>query len=404
MIRKLTLYILTLILISSCIKNNSDDINYRYKIGKVEQTTIVYYIGTSLGSFFNGNISDIQTAIAEGGLGNNGRLYVLLANYSYSTLYELYEEDGVCKKFVVEKFKNNVTLSEDMMLDVIGKVKNIAPANTYNLILGGHGTGWVPYDFPLLKSASTSQITNQTFGTQEVEGLTRFMGSHEDKFMNIEELSDILTKSETTFGYILFDMCFMSNIETLYELRNVCNNIVASPCEVMAHGFPYDEMLKYLFDNDGMSTNYAEVCNAYYNYYNEESSYESGAVAWCNCTELKSLADVVSQINENGVNEVDIKELQCYEMLPYNVFCDFGQYINYACDDLILKLKFEIAMEQAFPINSRLHTDSFYTNLSGSSGWVDIDYYSGVTTSAPSEKFRHEWSNTEWAKDSNSNR
>ncbi len=400
MYRFLLFTALSLSLFTSCIKRAVNVVSYRYEIGTVEQTTLMYYIGTSLKSYFNSNILDVQGAIADEALGYRGRLFVYLSNYSTSTLYELYEEDGVCVSEEIMTFDSGETLSEDMILDVISEVKTISPSNSYNLIFGGHGTGWVTQDYPYMRVGSAGDYS--LLESKEVDGLTRFIGSSTDGYMEVKELSAILEKSGETFGYILFDMCYMSNIETIYEFKDVCNNIVASPCEVMAHGFPYDTVLPKLFDNSGMSTDYVAVCQAYSDYYNYESAYKSGAVAWCQTSQLDKLADIVSQINATGLSDVDIDDLQCYEMLADNVYCDFGHYFSEACLDSSLYESFQEALDLAFPVEARLHTETFYTNLSGAAGWVDINFYTGVSTSAPSVKFRDEWSETSWVKDTNS--
>ena len=57
--------------------------------------------------------------------------------------------------------------------------------------------------------------------------------------MDISELAAAIDGSGVRFDYLLFDACFMSSVEALYDLRRAADYIVASPCEVMAHGFPY---------------------------------------------------------------------------------------------------------------------------------------------------------------------
>lgn len=61
--------------------------------------------------------------------------------------------------------------------------------------------------------------------------------------LNITELKEALEAQQFRFDYLIFDDCFMANIETLYDLRSVIGYIVASPCEVMGDGFPYDRIV-----------------------------------------------------------------------------------------------------------------------------------------------------------------
>ena len=45
---------------------------------------------------------------------------------------------------------------------------------------------------------------------------------------------------------IIFDACFMSSVEALYDLRSVAPYIVAAPAAVMSGGFPYSTMVPLL--------------------------------------------------------------------------------------------------------------------------------------------------------------
>ena len=51
--------------------------------------------------------------------------------------------------------------------------------------------------------------------------------------------------------FIIFDACFMGSVEVAYELRDVCDKIVASPTEVIAEGMDYITMASYLMKSSG---------------------------------------------------------------------------------------------------------------------------------------------------------
>ncbi len=386
-------YILIVSLFVSC--SNDDGVEIQ-EVGDAEQTTIMYFMGTSLYSYYNSNVSDVAAAVADGALGDNGRLFIFWPSYTGAVLYEFYEDKGVCQREIVESFSSKESLDQDRILEVITKVKNYSPSNQYNLIVSGHGGGWVYSSHPYLKSVGSSYVN---WERDENAMMTRFMGSSSDGFLEIPEFKETLESIGITYGYILFDMCFMSNIETLYDLKDLCDNIVASPCEVMGEGFPYQTVIPQLFTDNGTSSDFSAVCQSYYENYANKSSYGSAAVAWCITSELDDLADAMKQINEAGVDDVDIDDLQCYEKLTNNVFCDLGHYVSKACSDASLVDEFTATMLRAFPLEGRYHTESFYTALSDSYGWVDIDYYTGVSTSTPSKMFRDEWAETSWALD-----
>jgi hypothetical protein len=76
--------------------------------------------------------------------------------------------------------------------------------------------------------------------------MTRHIGDSQVTRYDITELSSAIENNNIKFDYILFDACFMGNIESSYELRNVTKHIIASPCEVMGYGFPYARIMKYM--------------------------------------------------------------------------------------------------------------------------------------------------------------
>ncbi|MFI3282862.1 MAG: clostripain-related cysteine peptidase [Rikenellaceae bacterium] len=401
--RAVYLYIMLAGFFVSCVKEDGDVEVARNNSGVVEQTTIMYFMGTQLksGYFDVYNIPDSQKAVAAGALGGNGRLLIFAPGYSSATLYEVYRtSDGYSTETIATytdgyEYKSS-SLTQEYIVDVISKSKDFAPANTYNIIFSGHGTGWVLQSHPYLKSVDSSYVDWDMMGSGEV--VTRFMGCSTDGYMEIEELSEALESTGTKYGYLLFDMCLMSNIETLYELKDVCDNIIASPTEVMGYGFPYQTVLPALFSEDGASADCAAACYAYYDYYSNLSSAPSATVAWCVTSKLEELAQKMKQINDAGVNKVDIDDIQCYENLSSNVFCDLGEYVKEASTSSALLEEFESVLGEAFPDSGIYHTTSFCSTLRTSYGeWIDIDYFSGVSTSEPSEKFQDDWVQTSWA-------
>lgn len=66
--------------------------------------------------------------------------------------------------------------------------------------------------------------------------------------------------------YLLFDACFMANIETLYDLRECTDYVIAAPCEIMAQGFPYERAMPWFFTDGGKEYNLTKVCEAFWNF------------------------------------------------------------------------------------------------------------------------------------------
>ncbi|MFR9620216.1 MAG: clostripain-related cysteine peptidase [Rikenellaceae bacterium] len=369
------------------------------------QTTLMIFTGTSLKTHFNSNITDIKSAITDGEMGESGRmLYLMYDTSSRCNLYEIVKEEGATEVTVLTlKSYSNISWNDsDTMAQIIEDAKSEAEitsenGNTINLVLSGHGTGWVLKDHPNLTKLAVAGETTSQYSSSMWEATSplyqmRFMGSATDGFFDIEELQVAIEQSNTKFGYILFDECFMSSIELLYRLRNCSDYIIASPTEVMAAGFPYDRIIKYMFDNDGMDFNVEKICEEYYNSYNESNA-PYATIAACVTSELEALAAAISQLDFRDMDDDTRSALQVYEGLSTHVFYDLGDYVT-TCGvgDLT---NFYTLFDRAFPPACRLHTTRYYSAL-GTYGAKNITTYYGVSTSAPCTAFTDDWGLEPW--------
>ncbi len=392
-------------LITSCQKNEDDPT----PPDTTPQTTLMYMTGTDLSSFFSSNITAAKKAITSDALGYGRFVVFRHSTSSTATLVEYAYENGSCTETTLEEYSNITSLTQDAITTVVADLKHHAPADTYNLIISGHATGWVPktrlttsWSAPAASSQSAI-IDWEAMNSSPI--VTRYLGSNNDSFFDIEELQASLEATSTHFGCILFDECFMASIEALYDLRNTCDYIIASPCEIMGAGFPYDTVLPELFDKKGMEPNLQGICQAYYDYYSTYT-YPSGCVSMVVTEHLDALASITAQINASTTNTVDLSEIQAYERLSEHLFYDFEQYMLALSADESLSAALLETMEAAFPTDCRLYTERFFANIGTSASssnnyeayYTTINYYSGVTTSAPSSQMSTEWSETAWSK------
>ncbi|MFI3323095.1 MAG: clostripain-related cysteine peptidase [Rikenellaceae bacterium] len=394
------------ILISSCQKEE-DNIASSTTPDTTPQTTLMYMTGTDLSSFFSSNITAAKKAIVTDALGYGRFLIFRHSTSSTATLVEYAYEDGSCTETTLEEYTNITSLSQDAITTVVADLKRHAPADTYNLIISGHATGWVPktrQTSSWSSPAATSQSAIDWEAMNSSPVVTRYLGSTNDSFFDIEELQVSLEATDTHFGCIIFDECFMASIEALYDLRNTCDYIIASPCEIMGAGFPYDTVLPELFAENGTEPNLQGICQAYYDYYSTYT-YPSGCVSMVVTEHLDALASITAQINASQTNTVDLSEMQAYERLSEHLFYDFEQYMLALSSDQSLSATFLETMEAAFPTDCRLYTERFFANIGTSASssnnyeayYTTINYYSGVTTSAPTSQMSTEWAETAWS-------
>ena len=231
---------------------------------------------------------------------------------------------------------------------------------------------------------------------------TRWMGDS-GKRAEIPQLAAAFGNTGLHFDYLLFDACFMSSIEALYDLRGCADHIIASPCEVMAAGFNYTDILPHLLADAGTSYDLPGVCSEYHDYYMNRATTKSGCIALTVTGELEPLAAIVKEIETKYPGQTyDRASLQTYEGLDEHVFYDLQGYIEAICDEKDPLLdKFRAQMGKAFPTESRLHTPSFYSvyglgDAPNGMHTIEDGKYSGVTTSAPCERFAPEWGQTAW--------
>ena len=175
--------------------------------------------------------------------------------------------------------------------------------------------------------------------------------------------------------YILFDDCYMSSVEVAYDLRHVTRHLIGSTCEIMAYGFPYADMGRYLVGEP----DYENICESFYRFY---STYQwpYGTIGVTDCAELERLADIMKRINAGDVFDgSQLGELQALDGYSPTRFFDLGDYVRHLCTSPTLLAEFEEQLARTVPYHR--HTEEYYS-MSG--GARPIETYSGITTSDPS--------------------
>ncbi|MFR9651380.1 MAG: clostripain-related cysteine peptidase [Rikenellaceae bacterium] len=401
--RRLLIYILFSIVFLSCSKEEEvyTPSDTPLERGAAEQVTLVYFMGTSLKYYYNLNISDAVDAVGGGALGQYGRLYYFIPSSSTKgALYELIQnEDWSTTKRLVSEFSNFPSINRSSLTEVITMVNDdvewSSQSQTMNLMLSSHATGWV------LDTSEAYSLRNSTIMISSDGGgvgympISRYMGASSDGVINISELEKSLSESGVNFGFLLFDACYMSSIEALYRLRDSADYIIASPCEVMGNGFPFERLLSQMFENNGRTYDLEGICDDYYTYYRDGygGDIKSACVAVCVTSELENLAEAVRATTRESVNKSDIQGYSYYNIYP---FYDLKSYIYHACSEDDYN-NFTAQLELTFPSKYLRYTDSFFVSYYS---WymrdiMDGDLYSGVTTSEP--VIYNNWTDEPWA-------
>lgn len=387
-----------------CVTTTITLLQYGTPPAEAAHTLMFYFFGTSLSRYFKTNLEDAAIAIETGILSNKSR--VLFFRQESATSAYIGElcysvEGGKC----IEQRIMDIALDKTSIItpakigEHISLMADIAPAKRYGIIFAGHGQGWV-----------TREIINKD-GDIELFGVggdpwlpavgaevTRAFGESNVQ-VNIAELAEGIHASGVELDYILFDACFMSNIESIYDLRTTANYIIASPCEIMGKGFPYHRTLPYLFVDYGDKSDYVGAARSYYEYYRDEytSTSRCGSVAVYECADIEALAEATHNVMQTAKQEgdYDITTLQTYEGQRPHQFYDFGEWVGVVATDGDALERFNAAMKECVVATYTL--DSFYSAYGVYGTYpINLDVYSGVTTSAPSEAYPNGWKTTNW--------
>lgn len=375
---------------------------------KAETALIMYLPGRTLLSDFEHNLKQCRDYITAQKMGEKQRVIVCYQpkNYHNLVIKELkYDaKERVCKDFLVKELDNFSASSKQDVLKAFQIAIHHANAEHYGLQIGTHGQAWVKAEDSLSEmvfgKSPFAKKKNMTMSEMEAEfwasdgGIykTRAFGDPSHRLDNFV-LREIILSLNVRFDYLLFDSCFMANIETLYEFRGLFDYIISSPSEIMAAGFPYHKILGNLLSRpESLKENLIEVCRKYWSYYENEAEETSNARSACISlmvmSEIEGVAMAMKEVNNAPQKVYNVEDIQTFEGFATgrHVFFDLGHTVESTCDDAEVVKRFNTALEKFIPhINpsskdGHYHTEQFWS--AGNKGYNPIHHYSGVTTSS----------------------
>lgn len=367
-----------------------------------DRTVLLYMPGQSLSTYYKNNIQGIRTAVTGRALGK-GRMLVCWQpdDQTSAVMQEIYyDRNKRCSEAKTLKTYDDFDAGDPAAVQqLFADAAELAPARNYGLIIGCHGKAWIPASGGVLPRSMLP--ADDVWTTAPGAKQTRSFGDTGYE-LDITELAAALEAQRFRFDYLIFDDCFMANIETLYDLRSVIGYIVASPCEVMGDGFPYDRIVPHLFETGPVADRLAETCREFWNLYENEYQSttwkeQSGCISLAVTSQLDALAEVMRRINEKGKQPFELSQLQYYEGLMTHLFYDLGHYVELSCGDPALVKEFTTQLDRAFPPESRLCTKQFYSQYNNGSN--PVHFYTGVSVSEPSTKYVAENRMTNWYRD-----
>ena len=397
MVKKSTLFTLLFVALSFAIvacenekphetPNPDNDIEQPIPGPLTESHTLMIIMqgNNGLAEFMDSNLQRIITAYYDVPT-DVGRILIFYDRGNYTRLTELYMDDGMAKQRLIEEYPTSTsTVDKEFLAGVINRMKEVAPADSYGLIMSSHGGGWVPadlYDVYLLGESSRANEPNAK---------PLFYGQDDSDCMEIPDLVDAL--KHTRFKYIIFDACMMANVESLYDMRNMADYIIASPTEILGAGFPYEDFLPMLFERTDHKLK--EVCEAYMDFYADSS----GTISLIDCSKMDALAEAMRGVYAEA-KSVDVSQVQAYDNFPYHLYFDLGDYVKQVATGDTLE-RFNAALMDVVVYSG--YTNTFFTVTGENDAYIPIEEYSGLSCYILQEddcpNTAAAWRDTAWAK------
>lgn len=340
-----------------------------------ERTLVFYYpYADNLQPYFRTNIADMKTAITATGGTPDQRVMVLFStSASACTLYEIRYEKGAAELYMCEDYASVNSASVDGFSRIWSDIEHHAPASRYSMVIGAHGLGWVPRE-DVTKAPQRRYFGGLTYATR----------------MNIEDFARCLRNRKIRLEFLLFDCCYMANVELCYELSDVAEYIVATTSELMGPGIPYARVGAALLG----TPDYARLTQGFLDFY---TSYRTpcGTLAVIRTAEMEALAEYTRRMY--ATHYADAGYLRTAQVLDgYNppLFYDYGDYMVHLHLTEGEKAEMDELLRRVVPY--AVHTPTYYSMFTNHQ--YSITHFSGLTTSACSLNSQAvNWSMTSWA-------
>lgn len=241
---------------------------------------------------------------------------------------------------------------------VLNDMASFAPSSSYGLLYFSHGSGWLP-------QRALTQPFDFLPNAADDAGFSALAQAIPDHF----------------FDFIVFESCFTSGIEVLYELKDKTNFVLSSSAEIISPGFTeiYNQLLPLLYQPEADLKACAQL---YFNHYNQQSSYSrSATVSVTDMKALPALADWVKQNVKGGLPADQLKDIQHFDRFyGYQLFFDFEDYYQ-RLSPVNSHPQLSVLLQQAVPYKAA--TAQFLKNYNG----FDISVFSGLTSYIPQNGF-----------------
>ena len=158
----------------------------------------------------------------------------------------------------------------DRYPEVQDDVRAIAPADSYGLMLFGHGSGIIPFG-----------------DKDDVASNTRGMGGDAKKFLENREIAGLTLPD---YEFVVMHACMMASVEVAYELRHKTKYLIASEISLLSKGWPWNENLSYLYTWPRADLSNFVIDSWEWLYQNLDESEKYASLSLIDASQLENLA------------------------------------------------------------------------------------------------------------------
>ena len=291
-------------------------------------------------------------------------------------VYKQYDE--IIRDTVFVYPKESVSVEPGFMNKVLTDIKDKYPSDSYGLVYTSHGTGWIPKNYN--KSQEFARLHFAKSVGAQYEGTS---SSYTDYQIDIDEFKDAIPYH---FDYIVMDACLMGGVEVVYEWRDLCDYLVASPGEVLAEGFDYVNLSSRLLG--GESPDLVGLCE---DYYNMNLVNGDATVGLYDCSKIEALAQACVPIFE--AHRGNLSSIKASQVQGFN----YSYRYHYDFRDILVKLG--ATPEELVPVDAALEDLVLYKKATEYFLGNHITTYSGLSMFLPSNswiKLSELYQSTSW--------
>ena len=356
--------------------------------------TLVYIMAeNSLSDYAEKDVNEMYSAATL--VPEDCRLLVFIDDKNKPRIYNIYSKNGATICDTVHTFEHDFCSSDTAnMRKVFDYVYEKYPAESMNLVMWSHGSGWVSgekLNSPIMRSIGVDNENNTYSNTATT-------------VIEIEELADFIKSLPIEVELLMFDACFMQTVETAYALRDAVDWILASPAEIPGNGAPYHRIIEPLFS---FPLNVEAVMNEYYEEYKNEKF--GVLLSLVQCDAMQEFAECTAEYIPRAFNRSNnIEYSSLFSYLPGGYFFDSKAFypdfidINSAMKEYLADAEYfewKKLLNKAVPYV--VSSPSWYSAPKHRCYVVNKDVYSGISFYIPRESsefeiYNRDFANTEW--------